>query len=181
MVKSQNIATKVMNELNEKLSQRSREGVISAVSAGFFFVLIGAIFIITPNLFNRIPDFFRDFDVVQVPNTGIFLPAPVSPRIHSTVYVAVEQFSFAFGLFQIAILALRIVIRSPWSKKAETVSNFIFWIGTGYLTRTLLIETTRHTATTAWFVFWAGIIMLLGVSFIVRAIILAIAFIRPKV
>jgi hypothetical protein len=33
---------------------------------------------------------------------------------------------------------------------------------------------------TTWFVFWAGIIMLLGVSLVVRAIILAIAFLRPK-
>lgn len=154
--------------MNES-SRRYREGLFSAISAGFFFLLVGAIFITTPNLFNKLMDFFRDFHIARVPNTFIYLPAPASPRIHSVVYVAVEQFSYVWGLFQIAILAFRLVARSPWSKKAETTSNFVFWIGLGYLTRTLLIETTT------WFVFWSGIIMLLGLSLIIRAIILAVA------
>jgi len=87
----------------------------------------------------------------------------------------VEKFSFAMGLFQIVILLLRFIVRSQVGKKAETVSNLVFWLGASYLIRTLLIETTRFTATTGWFVFWAGIIMLIGASLIVRAIILALA------
>jgi hypothetical protein len=156
-----------VNESFEGVSHKYRDGLFSAISVGFFFVLVGAIFVTTPNLFDKILDFFRDFDLVTVPNQPRWLlPAPASPMDHSVVYSAVVQFSFALGLFQIVVLALRFVARSPWSKKAETVSNLVFWLGASFLTRTFLIETTR------WFVFWAGIIMLIGVSLITRAIIL---------
>jgi len=157
-----------LNESLEGYSRKHREGLISAVSAGFFFVVAGAIFITKPNLFNLIIDFFRDFDLVAVPNLGnVFLPAPVHPRVHSVVYLAVEQFSFVWGFFQMVVLALRFVVGSMWSKKAETVGNLVFSFGTGFLIRTFLIDTTR------WFVFWAAIIMLIGVTLIIRAIILA--------
>lgn len=162
--------------MNEGHSRRYRDGIFSAISAGFFFVVVGAIFIVTPNLFERILDFFRDFDLVRVPNVGIFWPAPANPLTHRVVYLAVERFSFIWGLFQIVILVLRLVMRSHVSKDAETVSNIVFWLGTAFLVRTFLIETIRLpllSPITRWFVFWAGIIMLLGFSLIVRAIILA--------
>jgi len=167
-----------LSEVSEGVSHRYREGLFSAISAGFFFVLVGTIFVITPNLFDRIIAFFRDFDLVPVPKIGIYLPAPSQPLTHSVMYLAVEQFSYVWGLFQIVILALRFVVRSPVSKDAETVSNIVFWLGTGYLTRTFLIETTRlplplPTEMTRWFVFWSAIIMLIGVSLIIRAIVLA--------
>lgn len=98
------------------------------------------------------------------------------PLAHSVVYLAVEQFSYVWGLFQLVILALRFVARSPLGKKAETVSDIVFWLGAGFLTRTFLLETTRMSfisEMTRWFVFWSGIIMLIGVSLIIRAIILA--------
>ncbi len=87
------------------------------------------------------------------------------------LYSAVTQFSLIWGLFQIVILALRIVVDSPFSKKAETASNLVFWLGASYLISTLLNETTTVET---WFVFWAEVIMLIGVSLIVRAIILAV-------
>jgi len=156
-----------------------RESLITGISAGFFLILLGALFIITPTLFSRIIDFFNNFDLlVRVPNTIIYLPAPTTPLVHRTVYTAVEQFSFAFGVFQIVILALRFAARSPISKKAETTGNLIFWIGVGYLTRTLLLQPTRWTALTTWFVFWAAVLMLVGVTLIIRAIILAVAIPR---
>ena len=164
---SQNAMVEV-DKLNQ--SPRYRESLFSAISVGFLFVLVGAIFVTTPNLFNEILDFFRDFDLVRVPyQPGWLLPAPAFPGRHPVVYSAAEQFSYALGLFQIAVLALRFVARSKWGKKAETVSNLVFWLGTGFLTRILLIETTK------WFVFWSGIIMLIGVSLVIRAIILAAA------
>jgi len=154
-----------------------RESLITAISAGFFLILVGALFVLTPRLFNRVIDFFNDFDVfVRVPNTILYLPAPTRPGIHSVIYTAVEQFAFVIGVFQIVILALRFAARSPVSRKAETVGNLVFWIGLGYLTRTLLLQPTRWGAVptlTTWFVFWAAVFMLGGVTLIIRAIILA--------
>jgi len=168
-----------LNESFEGFSNKHRESLISAISVGLFFVLIGSIFMTTPNLFEKILAFFRDFDIVRVPHTSnIFLPAPVHPFTHRVVYVAVEHFSYVWGLFQVVVLALRLVTRSPLRKDAETMSNIVFWLGTGFLTRTFLIETVRLPLLAEmerWFVFWSGIIMLLGVSLIVRAIVLAVA------
>jgi hypothetical protein len=149
-------------------SSKYREGLFSAISAGFFFILVGAIFVTAPNLFDSIIAFFRDFDIVSVPYTeNLLLPAPVSPSAHSDVYSAVTKFGLIWGLYQITILALRFIAHSPLSKKAETASNLVFWLGASYLINTFLIETTT------WFAFWATIIMLAGVSLIVRAVILA--------
>jgi hypothetical protein len=173
-----------LSESFEGFSRRHREGLISAISAGVFFILVGTIFLTTPNLLNKIIDFFNDFDLVSVPHLGnVSLPAPVHPfsLTNRAVYTAVEQFSYVWGLFQLVILALRFVARSPVNKDAETVSNIVFWVGTGYLTRTFLIETIKLqflTGMTRWFAFWAAIIMLIGVSLIIRGIILAAAYTR---
>lgn len=157
-----------MKESSEGFPREYEEGFFSAISAGVFFVLVGAVFVTTPNLFERITAFFGDFDIVHVPNMEFLLLAPESPGTHSTVYSAVGRFSFVWGLFQIVILALRFVARSPLSKKAETVSNIVFWLGTGFLIHSFLNETTTVTT---WFAFWAATIMLIGVSLINRAII----------
>jgi hypothetical protein len=161
---------------------RYRESLIGAVSAGFFLILLGALFVLTPGLFNRTIDFFESFGWVTVPNTAISWFAPTSPlsSANRIVYTGVEQFCFAFGVFHIVILALRFAARSSTSKKADTVGNLIFWIGAGYLVRTLLLETIRWTSDpmTVWFVFWAALITLVGVTLIVRAVILAAAIPR---
>lgn len=164
-----------MSESPKVFQPRYREGLLSAISAGFFFILIGVIFVTTPNLFDNILAFFSDFDIVNVPNTVIHLPAPkyppTSPSANSAVYSAAWQFSLVWSFFQIVFVVLRFIAGSPWSKKAETASNIVFWLGTSYLIQTLLNETAT---TTTWFVFWAEVIMLIGVSLIVRAFILAV-------
>ncbi len=158
---------------------RYRESLIGAISAGFFLIAIGALFIITLGLFDRIIEFFNDFDLVRVfPNAAIYWPAPSSPLTHRVVYTAVERFAFAFGVFQIVILALRFAARSPVNKKAETIGSLVFWLGLGYLIRTLLLEPTIWAPLTTWFVFWSAVLMLGGATLIIRAIILATTMTR---
>ena len=166
---------------------RFREGLISAISVGFFFLLIGAIFVVTPNLFDKIMDFLRDFEFRLLPHTdNIYLPAPLNPYLHVGVYTAVWQFSIVWGIFQIVILAFRYVVGSPFRKKAETAGNLVFWLGTSYLIGTFRNATSRApflnttTPLEGWFAFWAMIIILIGISLIARAIILAARFAMTK-
>lgn len=159
---------------------RYRESLIGAVSVGFFLILLGALFFFTPGLFGRTIDFFEDFGLVNVPRTTVSWFAPTHLTTHRVVYTAVEQFCFAFGVFQIVILALRFAARSSTSKKADAAGDLIFWIGTGYLVRVLLIErmfsqVIALDVRTTWFVFWAALITLCGVSLIARAIVLAVS------
>jgi hypothetical protein len=165
-----------MEEGFEVFSRRHREGLISGVSAGFFFIVVGALFIIMPTLFDRIIAFFNNFDLVTIPNLGIPWPAPASPFTHSVVYLAAERFCFIWGVFQIVLLVLRLVLRSNVEKVSETVSNMVYWFGAGVLVRMFLLEFVRFptvTGLTRWFVFWAAIIMLFGVTLIIRGIIRA--------
>jgi hypothetical protein len=154
---------------NKETSRKSQEGLFGAISAGFFFLLVGILFVVTPDLFGAIIDFFTDFKIVDVPHTNIMLPAPQFSRLHLTVYEAAGQFSVALAVFQIVILALRFVIPSSWGKRAETVGNFVYWAGASFLIQSFLIENTQ------WFVFWSTIIILIGVSLIVRAAVMAIS------
>jgi hypothetical protein len=161
-----------VNYLNEskKSGPVMGETVITAISIGFFLVLVGILFAITPNLFGKIIDLLGDFKVVEViPNSNIMFLGPESPNAFSVVYVAAAQFSFALGVFQVFILALRFFYGSPWRKRAETVGNLVFWLGTGFLIQSFLIGLTQ------WFVFWSTVIMMIGVSLIARAGVMAVS------
>ena len=143
----------------------------SALSVGAFFVLIGIIYAVNlPNsLWERILAFFNNFTLRQVPNAGIFLPAPISPAAHTVLYGAVFQFCIGLGILQVVLLLLRLTMHSNVDKTAETMGTLVYWFGAGYLVATYLSNTTTINE---WFAFWAGILMILGVSFIARAVVL---------
>jgi hypothetical protein len=164
----------------DAFSRRYREGLLSAISVGFFLVLIGMLFVIKPNLYSDTATFFNNFNVTSaVPHTQIQLPAPSSSStVHDanlSVYSAVEQFSLAWGIFLIALLVLRFAFDSSWRRKAENISNIVFWFGLIYLVQTWLISPTNSYTYQAqtWFEFWSMVIVLLGICLIVRAVCLA--------
>jgi hypothetical protein len=166
-------------------SRRRREGLLSAVSVGFFLVLIGLLFVIKPNLYNDTVTFFSNFNATSaVPNTQIQLPAPdpqpskTNSTVHEanlSVYSAVQQFSVGWGIFLVALLVIRFASGSSWNRKARNISDIIFWFGMAYLVQTWLIDATSNNTYQAlnWFEFWSMVIALLGISLIVRAICLA--------
>jgi len=157
-----------LNE-NKEMPRKYQEGLFTAISVGFFLLLVGTLFVINPNLLGNILDFFKGFDMVDVPNTDVTFIAPEFPRLHLTVYQAAGQFSIALAIFQIVILALRFVIPSSWGKRSETVGTFVYWAGAAVFIQLFLIENTQ------WFVFWSTIIMIAGVSLIARAVVMAIS------
>lgn len=150
---------------------KTQERIFSAVSFGFFLILIGIIYVINlpANLWNEIITFFGSFTLAQVPTTGIYLPAPISPSSHALLYGAIFQFCVGIGILQIIMLLVRYASKSPIGKIAETMGNLVFWFGTAYLITNYLNRTTDMSK---WFVFWAGTLMILGLSFIARAFVL---------
>ena len=166
-----------MTETSTVRRHRHNEGLFGALTAGFFFLLIGILFITIPNLFDKTISFFQDFNAVRVSHTDIYLPAPVTPSLHTTVYNAVFQFSLVWAFFEIAILILRISAGARYRRISRSFGQIIFWFGTALLTnRYLTSMTTGMTLVsqqTRWFVFWALLIALIGISLIVRAIALA--------
>jgi hypothetical protein len=162
---------KVMTERHRHHRSRG-EAVISAVSAGLFLVLVGVIVIINQNLWSNIRNFFNDFTQVTVTNTQVSLPAPATPAAHTAVYSATFQFALGIAILEILILAMRFGVGSRIRRKAQTVGDLIFWLGAAYLLYNLAdMKNTLSVSQqqTMWFQFWAAIIILFGISLIVRA------------
>ncbi len=157
-----------------------RDGLLGAVSAGMFLLLIGVIIVATPGLVDNIVFYFQHFTLVPQKFVGIdfSLPAPENPvdLRNLAVYRATLQFCVAWGIFQIVMLALRYWFRSPMSKKGETISDIVFWLGTAYIIQTMLITMPSAVplAHDRWFEFWAILVVVGGLSLVVRALYLGV-------
>lgn len=177
-----------------RLTQGSRgymrghyEGILSAISVGFFLILVGTLFVSTPNLLHEVNTFLSNFRVVPVGSANIRVPAPQSlgnPDTYSAiqdVYLAAREFALVWGVFLIAMLGARFLLDSPLRRKAENVGDVVFWLGATYLLETFLVAPTQASVildsdlAINWFKFWAAIVMFIGVSLIARAIFLAAA------
>ncbi len=135
--------------------------ILGVVSFGFFLILLGVIFMNTPHLVDELQDFFKDLSLVEM-YSNVFLPAPRTR--HPVIYVAAAEFSFAFGLFQIVLLALRLVVRDILSRKAETLSSIFFWLGLGLGFNMLAVEQI------GWFAFVSWLIIFVGLSIVIRSL-----------
>jgi len=158
--------------LNQQaLTDKKKEGLITAVYIGLIFILLALIYFINlpHNIWNSFVNFIGSFVLTQVQGTSISLPAPSNPAAYTVLYIAVFQFCLGIGILEISILALRIVMNSPLPRKAETIENVVFCLGTSYLAITYLVNMTIMSE---WFVFWAGIILIAGLAMVARAFVL---------
>lgn len=136
---------------------------IGFISFGFFLILVGFIWLNTPDLKDAVVAFFRDFRLKEA-FQDVYLPAPKSQWGHPIVYRAFQQFCIGYGLFQVVVLVLRFVFGSSVSDKAGTVSSFVFWLGLAFFAGLLLAEAV------GWFAFLAGFVVVVGLSIIVRGV-----------
>lgn len=162
-------------------SQDSRwftEGLVTAISVGGFFILVGIIYATNQNLLQNLINFFNDFTNVQLQNSTISLLAPFTPAAHTAVYLAAFQFALGIGIIQIIVLAARLALGSRIRRTAQAVGGLIFWFGTAYMLNGLAEMKTalsHDQQLVLWFQFWAVIIMLIGISLLARAAVLLIA------
>jgi len=134
---------------------------LGLVSLGFFFITIGIIFIITPNLTGEIGAFVKDFHLEAYAN--IRLPAPRT--LHPTIYQTIMNFCYIFGASQIIVLILRFALRDLSSRKAETGSGIVFWLGMGVFAD---FANSLSTEPTRWFSLLSGLIIMVGLLIISR-------------
>jgi len=130
---------------------------LSTLSFGFFLILFGIIWIVTPSFSSEVIDFAKDFHLEQL-TEHIVLPAP--KESHPVVYTAAMQFCLVFGAFQTVILVLRFIFHDSLDKKSGTISNITFWFSTSFFLNMLANEPTR------WFGFLAGLIISIGLAII---------------
>ncbi len=144
------------------------ESVLSALYIGTIFIALGVIYYLylPKSLFLDVINFFNGLTLARVPDTQIYLPAPIAPASYADLFLAVFQFCIIIGAVEVLVLVLRFLFDSPINRKAETISNIVFWFGVSYLTMTYLVN---GATINKWFVFWIGVIIIFGLSLIARA------------
>ena len=144
------------------------EGLITALSIGGFFIILGLVFALTPAISQQTNNFFSDLTTVKFPNgspgSTMSLLAPAHPADHQGFYTAVMNFLIGIGVLQIIILVLRLAVHSRIRRLAQSVGDLIFWIGAGVLANFFLLAGTQS----GWFQFWSSLIVLIGVSLIAQ-------------
>lgn len=143
--------------------QREKRDIFGLASFGFFILLVGAIWLVTPNLSQKVIDFFQDFTLKKEIFPNVPFPAPA--HHHPVVYEALARFCFAFGLFQIVILALKLFLRETLHRTAGTFSGIVFWLGVGFASNMLATEAIE------WFGFLGWFIVFVGLSIVVRSLL----------
>ena len=144
------------------------EGLITALSIGGFFIILGLVFAITPGISQQTNSFFSDLTTVTFPfgNPGstMSLLAPAHPADHQGFYTAVMSFFLGMGVLQIVILVLRLAFHSWIRRIAQSVGDLIFWLGAAVVANVFLLSGTQS----GWFQFWSSLIVIIGVSLIAR-------------
>jgi len=135
---------------------------LGTLSFGFFLVLLGVIWIITPNLSGEVIDFAKDFDLEHL-SEHIILPTP--QHSHAVLYTAAMQFCLAFGVFQIVILVLRFLFHDSLHEVSGTISNIAFWFGTGFFLNMLANDSI------GWLGFIAGLIVSIGLAIVASSLV----------
>ena len=146
------------------MASQKEENWFGILSFGVFILLFALFFIIVPDYWSSVEAFFGDFKFEEVASNVVF---PVPQSHHPVVYETIMRFCVVFGLFQFVVLALRLYFRSKVNKVAETVSNIVTWLGAAYMFNLLLIRATVDF----WFPFLGGVIVVFGVSLIVRSVV----------
>jgi len=140
--------------------KRKDEQLLGWLSFGAFLVIVGAIFLITPNLTVKIEDFFRDFELEQI-RENFYFPTPQNP--HPTLYESLAIFCFAYGTYQFLLLILKFALKAEPTKKSETLTSIIFWPATGFVLLML------KDGTIEWLTFIATLVILAAIAIIIRS------------
>lgn len=152
-------------------TQKTRERLFSALSFGSAIVIIGVVFVLAQpnNLWDSIMSFFNNLTFRSLPYNIISLPAPANPGAHAVLYTAAFQFSIGIGVLQVVLLALRLILGSSIDKTAETLGNIVYWFGAAYVVTVFLSGSPNITQ---YFMFWAGILVMAGLSLVARGLVL---------
>ena len=154
--------------IHSAVRQKSlHKGLITALSIGGFFIILGFVFAFTPGIASQTSNFFNDLTTVSHQLSGsntISLVAPGHPADHKGFYSAVMNFFIGVGVLQIVILAVRLAVHSQVRRIAESVGDLVFWLGAVIIANVFLLAGTLN----GWYQFWSTLLVLIGLSLIAR-------------
>jgi len=135
---------------------------IDIISFGFFILMVGMVWIISPKFHDEVTSFVNDFRFENL--TGnVGFPAPVNN--HPVLYTAIMQLCLVVGVFQIVILALRFLFHESVERKAGTISGMTFFFSAAFFLNMLA------GGSIGWFGFIAGLIISVGLTIIASSVV----------
>ena len=102
-----------MSESSRGSSRKPKEGMFNAITIGFLLVLVGMLFVVNPDLPNKIIDFARpeSFELKTVGTSlNVSLPIPKDLRAHLLLYRTAEQFCLVWAVFLVAMQGVRFIL-----------------------------------------------------------------------
>jgi len=148
--------------ISDKKRYSRSTGWLSTLSFGFFLILLGVIWIITPNFSSKVIRFAENFHLEHLTEHVVLLAPKES---HPVVYTAAMQFCLVFGVFQIAVLVLRFIFHDSVNRKSGTISNIAFWFSTSFFLNMLVNKSI------SWFGFLAGLVISIGLAVIASSVV----------
>jgi len=133
--------------------RRRDTGWIGILSFGLFVLALGFVWMLTPNSYDEVVSFIKDFHLKNV-TAHIVLPAPSNN--HPLLYTALMQLCIAVGIIEIVILSLQFAFHETLDKKADTIGGIGFWFGAAFFLNMLA------NGALSWFGFIATIIVCVG-------------------
>lgn len=148
--------------MESRRRQKHETDKLGILSLGFFLILLGIMWMITPNIADHIRAFFspENWHLAEV-SQNILFPEP--DYNHPVLYNVASYFCLAFGVFQVIILGIRVALRDDLDKIGGTLSGTIFWIGMGYFFGMLASNAV------GWFGLLAGFVIFVGISIIIQS------------
>ncbi len=147
------------------------DDLTEGIAFGAFLILIALIYLTTPSLLSEVESFLHDIKPVQITQNFWLLEPSTN---HPVLYNAVQQFCYLFGVVQVIILAVKFAKKDSVRQKARTFSDIIFWVGAGYVFGTL------SDGALVWVPFIGALVVLVGLSILVRSTILLVDSTRHR-
>jgi hypothetical protein len=132
---------------------------------GFFLLLVGAILIAHFSDLNTEAEAFVNPDNWRLSNVTGNIAIPEPTRSYPSIAIAVMQFCFIFGAFEVIILLLRLVFHDSIGRIADAISGAAFWFSAGYFASLAANESI------GFFAFLAGVVVSGGLAIVAASIV----------
>jgi len=132
---------------------------------GFFLLLVGAIWIAHFSDLNAEADAFLNSDNWRLSNVTGSIAIPEPTRSYPTIAIAVMQFCFIFGAFEVVIVVLRLAFHDSIGRIADAISGTAFWFSAGYFASLAASESI------GFFAFLAGVVISGGLAIVASSIV----------
>jgi hypothetical protein len=132
---------------------------------GFFLLLVGAIWIAHFSDLNTEAEAFVNPDNWRLSNVTGNIAIPEPTRSYPSIAIAVMQFCFIFGAFEVVILVLRLVVHDLIGRIADAISGAAFWFSAGYFASLAASESI------GFFAFLVGVVISGGLAIVASSIV----------